>query len=763
MKRLLFLLAILIFHLHPVLGQSWIAQMRSADQKAKAEQWQEAVDCYTSAINATPDKTAKTECLQHRASCYKHLDRYDLAQADYEAALDLSTGQDIKASITYNMSDLLIQTGQYTRAISLLENIRLNNPEQDFKRLANLSTAYAYTGQESKALAMLNDVIAHYTTNNATRARLLQNRGYILWSLNKYDQALQDLNEALLQLHGNTYYITLANKALVEAETGRYEQALQHIDEVLRWQAQVLGTRHSTYLISLRKKAEILLKAKRTQEATHAYKDFFSAEKDYVRSNFGSMTEQARLDFWLKENPLVSEMFSLGNAAAPLLYDVALFRRHIALMGKRTAENHKELETTLAHDHTQVANRLQAQEAAIEFVCYQNLLSGDSVYAAIICTKAGTKYVDIATRKRLHNHRFGRTTLQQAICQGARHASAIYTDSTLAALVWAPVCQVLPSSIKRLYFAPEGIFQMLGIENLPYPAAQKLDLRRVSATSRIHSATSPANGKTLVIGGLDYNQKRSSTPSISSSSNHTAYDTALRMCGAPLSFKNLPATIPEADTVAHVMGTDCRQVIWEQELKEVLNKYAVVHLATHGYSLEVSLNPPSIFLRDSLRHDNTLWASGMALTGANVEGKSESGEDGLLSARELCDLDLSNVHFIVLSACQTAQGVVCDEGPAGMLRALKKAGAGTIIATLWAVNDKSTRLFMKAFYHAWRIEHKDVHTAFRQAQQAIQQYAIPQAQRSVSAILHRKPDTPSTIMVHPYRSPQYWAPFILID
>ncbi len=764
MKKFLFFIVLFLIQLTPIHGQ-WIQQMRIADQKAKEEKWQEAADLYTATINTTPDNTAKTECLQHRASCYKHLDRYDLALSDYESAIAQLTDKDVKAAITYNMSDLLIQTGQYARTISLLENIRFDNQEQDCRRLANLSTAYAYTGQGNKALVMLNDIISHHDKNDNTRARLLQNRGYILWSLNKYDNALQDLREALPQLHGNDYYITLANVALVEAEIGKYDQALQHIDEVLQWQAkaQGIGTHHSTYLISLRKKAEILLKAKQTQEAALTYTNFFIAEKDYVRTNFGNMTEQARLDFWLKENPIVSEIFTLGNVASPLLYDVALFRRNIALMGKRTAENNNLLKTALSHDHTQVINHLQSQEAAVEFVCYQNMLSGDSIYAAMICTKTGTRYVEIATKKSLHNHHIGNKALQQAVCQGARYASTIYTDSTLAAMIWAPLCHALPSTIKRLYFAPEGIFQMLGIEYLPYPAIQKLDIRRVSSTSRILSSSSTANGKVLVVGGLDYNQKNSYASFLSSSINHTAYATAKRICGTPLSFKNLPATILEADTIAHVMGTGCNRVMWEQELKQALNEYSVIHLATHGYSLEVALNPPCVFLRDSLRQDNTLWASGIALTGANIEGISESKEDGLLSARELCDIDLTNVKFIALSACQTAQGIVCDEGPAGMVRALKKAGAGTIIASLWAVNDKSTRLFMKYFYHAWRIEHKEIHTAFRQAQQAIQQHAITQVQRSLPTILHRNPNTQPTNKVYPYRNPQYWAPFILID
>ena len=768
MKNTLLLLILLMVCVNMADAQSWITLLRNADRQAADGKWQEAAALYTNVLKATTDKTARLECLQHRASCYKHLDTYDLAQTDYESALALCTDSTMKAVVSYNMADLLIQTGQYARVVTLLESVRFNKPDQECRRLANIATAYAYTGQSDKALAMLNDIIASHTQQDLTRTLLLQNRGFILWEMKRYDKALQDLQAALPQLQENAHYIALGNVALVEAELKRYDAALQHIDEALTWQAQApgIGTTHSTYLITLRKKAEILLKAQRSTSAATAYKEFFKAEKEYVHTNFSKLSEQARLDFWLKENPLVSEMFALGNVEAAFLYDVALFRRNMALLGSRTAQQPTLLEQTLAHSRSTVASRLQAHEAAVEIVCYQDIVSGDSIYAALVCTKSDTRFTVIGRKADIHGYSIAGATLQKAVCQGARYAQSIYGDTILAAMVWTPIRQTLPPGIKRIYFAPEGIFQMLGIEHLPYPQFGTTDLRRVSATDRIWHATISSTGKALIIGGLDYNEEDTRKPIVKSGSNLTAYRTALELCGSPLAFKKLPATVPEADSVAHIMGGSYVHLVWEDELKRSMGNYHTIHLATHGYSLQVSLDRPSVLTRDSLRHDNSLWACGIALTGANVQGKENAAEDGLLSAREVCDLDLSSVRFVALSACQTAQGIVSDEGPAGMLRALKKAGAGTIIATLWAVNDKATRIFMRAFYKAWRTEHKDVHTAFHQAQEAVRRYAMPQAERRLPLAIHRQSSpkdkaTPKTFC--PYLSPQYWAPFILID
>ncbi|MEA5559527.1 CHAT domain-containing protein, partial [Nodularia spumigena] len=55
--------------------------------------------------------------------------------------------------------------------------------------------------------------------------------------------------------------------------------------------------------------------------------------------------------------------------------------------------------------------------------------------------------------------------------------------------------------------------------------------------------------------------------------------------------------------------------------------------------------------------------------------------------------------LIVLSACETALGkYVSGDGIWGMQRAWISSGAESVLAGLWKINDKSTALFMDAFY-----------------------------------------------------------------
>ena len=90
--------------------------------------------------------------------------------------------------------------------------------------------------------------------------------------------------------------------------------------------------------------------------------------------------------------------------------------------------------------------------------------------------------------------------------------------------------------------------------------------------------------------------------------------------------------------------------------------------------------------------------SGIVLAGANREAKSGE-EDGILSALEVSEMDLSKVELAVLSACQTGLGdVKTGEGVFGLRRAFLFAGARTLVTSLFEVPDKDTRDLMLRFY-----------------------------------------------------------------
>lgn len=90
--------------------------------------------------------------------------------------------------------------------------------------------------------------------------------------------------------------------------------------------------------------------------------------------------------------------------------------------------------------------------------------------------------------------------------------------------------------------------------------------------------------------------------------------------------------------------------------------------------------------------------SGIALAGANRPAKPGE-DDGILTALEISELDLSGVELAVLSACQTGLGETAGgEGVLGLQRAFQVAGAKSVLASLWEIPDLATSLLMQRFY-----------------------------------------------------------------
>jgi CHAT domain-containing protein len=137
----------------------------------------------------------------------------------------------------------------------------------------------------------------------------------------------------------------------------------------------------------------------------------------------------------------------------------------------------------------------------------------------------------------------------------------------------------------------------------------------------------------------------------------------------------------------------------------------VVHLATHGFFLDATC-PQSGAARE-----NPLLRAGLALSGANLRARAgKDEEDGVLTAQEVASLDLEGAEWVVLSGCETAVGDVhAGEGVLGLRRAFEEAGARTLIASLWPVDDQDTREWMTALYRARFVERKTTAESIRAA------------------------------------------------
>ncbi len=752
-------------------------------------------------LDIKPDKRMKAKAVNNAAICYKELGAYDKADACYRESIDLATGAS-KDLYRFHYSNYLLLIGGWQRAIECLDSI--TSSKYELQKALNLSSAYfrrKEAGDVDKAISLINTYLHTHDTRDSDYPVAQLNKGYIYWECGRQDSAKYYLQEALnlLTRDESDYYIALGNLAMVKAELHEFDSALTDIETVIRWQMAHIETSRHDYIISLRKKAEILLKARRYKEALIVFKQYYGKEKAFIYATFPDAGQPYRLNYWYSQKPLLSKIFQLGDTDAAFLYDVALFRRQMTLLGNGTADIKQETDIGVE----KLKRAMNSDEAAIEFICYYDETEKDTVYAALLAAPGTqTKYLPIAKKRALHGYELADgSTLESGICSlASKVKGTIYTDSILAAMVWSRVCGALPAKTSKVYFAPDGILQMLGIENLPYTGLSGIELHRLTSTANLlHRSTDKIaqTPRALVIGGINYDAGTKQTAGNDSiETNQLAYNYLKEECGLdPASglFAYLQGSKTEADSIlVKLPGADNGDAgrNSEEYLKKHIGEYSLVHLSTHGYSLKVDIGRRPVFQSDSVMVDNTLLASGIALKGANVAGRDGEKEDGLLSARELCDMDnLNGVDLVVLSACQTAQGVVSDEGPAGIVRGLKKAGVHTIMASLWPVDDAATARFMNAFYDA--LLHRDdtndetdgedestptetkplssnaKYNALRRAQDAVRGYTVNSSTvRFSPKTLSSRPlndDRGETKTFKPYKDPYYWAPFILID
>jgi CHAT domain-containing protein len=161
----------------------------------------------------------------------------------------------------------------------------------------------------------------------------------------------------------------------------------------------------------------------------------------------------------------------------------------------------------------------------------------------------------------------------------------------------------------------------------------------------------------------------------------------------------------------------------EESFKSLSSKSpTIIHIATHGFYIadNKSKNTDLEAGNNFKNNKNPLFRCGLIMAGVNrvwTGNKAIEGvDDGILTAFEVSNLDLSNTKLVVLSACETGLGdIKGSEGVYGLQRAFKMAGVHYMITTLWEIQDEVTVEFMKVFYQQW-LKGKDIHDAFKLAQ-----------------------------------------------
>jgi len=162
---------------------------------------------------------------------------------------------------------------------------------------------------------------------------------------------------------------------------------------------------------------------------------------------------------------------------------------------------------------------------------------------------------------------------------------------------------------------------------------------------------------------------------------------AIRDIGGSQYIARLPASRVEAEAIAKVLRSPDPQAVHvaldfdasrANVLTDGLTRFRLVHFATHGV---VDTRHPEM--------------SGLILSLVDRSGKRQ---DGYLRLGDIYKLKLS-ADLVVLSSCDSALGRDLEsEGIIGLPRGFLYAGAKSVIASLWKVNDDATATLMSRLY-----------------------------------------------------------------
>jgi CHAT domain-containing protein len=291
---------------------------------------------------------------------------------------------------------------------------------------------------------------------------------------------------------------------------------------------------------------------------------------------------------------------------------------------------------------------------------------------------------------------------------------------------------------------------------------ENYNIYRLSSTRELVTSKKIEKKNLAVLyGGLDYDARfdKSATGKNPTMQDEVFKERAnVRGMGLRGGKEYLKHTKEEVD----IIGEELDKVNWEclidsasmgtEESFKALSgrEIGCLHISTHGfyYTKEDADNARYKFMLIDNNmvsdEDRTLTRSGLVMSGANHILEDEvlpvNVEDGILTAKEIADIDLRGLDLVVLSACQTGLGDIAQgEGVFGLQRGFKKAGANSILMSLWEVEDKATQILMTQFYRNLLSGQSK-----RQSLLSAQKYL-----REVGG--------------GRYDEPKYWAAFILLD
>ncbi len=561
------------------------------------------------------------------------------------------------------------------------------------------------TASEGKEVAERSGNVPALALSRYTLGEVRRSQGQFQQAIEEYSAA-QALQQQLRdpELAWRIHYgqgQTLAAREKTDDAIASYKEAIRIIEETRsgiaeeRFQAGYIEDRYQVYVALV----ELLLKLNKPDDAffyseklrARAYFDLLGGDPPAIgepaqqrrrelREQIQTLRKAVRKEYSIPENERrghALELFSSELAEAERDY-AALLDNSFSVTGYTSAPGGTLLSAT------EIQHLLPADTALIEYVVGRQMVSIFLVTpSSVVGMPVQIKSESLSSRTEL---------LRGLISE--RRPEWIEPARGLRKVLLDPIrSDGHLSSIHQLLIVPDGVLNYVPFAAFPMATnrflGEEFTIAYLPAAAALERDPKTRGGTTLL---------------------------AMAPSGAKL--PNAPLEVRE---ISRIFGSTSRVVVGKAAtktlFKQIASDYDYLHLATHG---SLNRNVPSL---------------------SAIELEPDKENDGRLELYEIAGMRL-HARLVTLSACETALGKgYFTETPSGdefvgITRAFLSAGGQNVLASLWAVNDESTRALMVRFYR--HLLTTNGAEALAKAQQELRRSDVR------------------------YRHPYYWAPFVLV-
>lgn len=665
---------------------------------------------------------------------------------------------DMYAQNLHNLAGSYANLHDYDKAISYAwESLELRkklfgeNSIEYANSLSNLAGYYTDSYmKDSLAIALcqqsldikkriLGNEDINITTTLSILASLYENRGDLSKAILTAEEALQII-EKCKGVEYAEYANLLSNISSYYQESEKFQEAIKYCKQAVEVYKKIYGDKHNIYSENLAYLAGTYAAAGDFHSATQYMNEALSIFKVNCSKSLDEIDDRWKSLFWNKYSDFfnwtfpyyVSNDMSIENIA--LLYNHLLFSKGLLISSQVSSNTDVTWQTIQAS--------LKEDEIAIELVTSGSYSAkGDSLIIGLYAL----------TLKKCHVPQMYKLVELKTAKQGLSETEIDKLYDGFGDKIWGKLSSELVG-VKKIFFSSTSFCDFIPIEYLKTSECRNIseqyNIYRLSSTKEIIKKSENNIGRSaLLYGGLDYYDLKNIKKT--GNKERGGYD-------------YLPHSLEEVKEIADILkASKCDVKVLtgnegtEDSFRAMSGKpLGIIHLATHSGNIShkdeqdnlSSGNLSFIQIENNkvpIYEDKALSRSFIVLSGGNqlVQRKNVTDDcDGILTAKEIAELDFHATDLIVLSSCESGLGDRgLDDAIIGLQRGFKKAGANTILMSLHKVDDEATKILMVEFY-------RNLMSGKSKLQ------SLKDAQQYLRIVENGK-----------YDAPKYWASFIMLD